>query len=127
VLDYLDLERPAISPLLIRAVTAHGGGLVPAIKDRNAIPLQSMHLWIEQTIAKNPQLKDYHAARKPAPAKTMGESNFAAPPDQEKKAPTPVSRGVAQTEAPLPKAAARPDPFDMYDPIHFNRWAHPQR
>jgi hypothetical protein len=131
VLDQIDLERPAISPLLVRAITPHGDAHAPAIKDRGALPFQAVQQWIEQTIAKNPQLKDYHAARKPAPVKTPGDSNFAVPPGKEPKTPiaipTPVSRGVAQEEPVASKVAAPVGPVDMYDPAIFNRAFHPHR
>lgn len=133
VLTYIDVERPAISPLLVKAITPHGGALAPAIKDRSAAPLKSMQQWVEQTIAKNPQLKDYYAARKPAPAKTTGESGFASPPMKEARPPQPsapvVSRGVSQQEPPRqPARTVQPAvQLDEWDAELFNRQFHPKR
>ncbi len=137
VLEYVDVERPAISPLLVKAITPHGGVLAPAIKDRSAKPAQSIQQWLEQTIAKNPQLKDYYAARKPAsaPLKTSVESGFASPPMKEPAPPRPtvpnVTRGVAQQETPVkqaPPPVAQPAAvLDDWDAELFNRQFHPRR
>ena len=66
VMAYIDLNRPGISPLLTRAITPHGSAQVAAIKDRGTKPFQTMQQWIEMTVARNPQLKDYAAAKKDA-------------------------------------------------------------
>ena len=78
VLTYLDLERPAISPLLVKAITPHGGAAAP-IRDRSEQTLQAMHHWIDHTIAKNPQLKDYQGTKKSPPARTAPEPKSAFP------------------------------------------------
>ncbi|MSQ93179.1 MAG: hypothetical protein EXR98_01335 [Gemmataceae bacterium] len=135
VLAFVDLERPSISPLLVRAITPHGGALAPAIKDRSAKPAQSIQQWIEQTVAKNPQLKDYYGARKPMtplPVKTGVGSGFAAPPVKDAKPPIPnvVTRGVSQQETPAaqPAPAVQPAaPLDQWDAELFNRQFHPRR
>ncbi len=66
VLEQIDLDHPRISPLLVRAITRHGGEQAAPIPGRDAKALQTIHHWIEQTIATNPQLKDYRAVNKKA-------------------------------------------------------------
>ena len=66
VLAYLDVEKPAQSPLLVKAVEAHGGATLAPLKDRKEVPAQILQDWIEQTIALNPSVKEHHAAKKPA-------------------------------------------------------------
>ena len=141
VLTYVDLDHPAISPLLVKAITPHGDSATPAIRDRSAKPLQSIQQWIEQTIARNPQLKDYHDAKKPTPVKTKTEPKSAFPTQQssapargeevvsqpvarleidEKNPPRVLSAEVART----PMAAT---PVDEFDALHFNKHFHPGR
>jgi hypothetical protein len=70
VLSYVDFERPAISPLLVKAVVIHGKADAAPLHSREAKAFQSMHEWILETIQRNPHLKDYreaHDARKPLP------------------------------------------------------------
>ena len=157
VLAYLDLERPAISPLLLKAVEVHGNGPLSPLKDRGAKPFQTMQQWIEQTIARNPQLKDYHAARK---AKSSAEGKIAAestPGAEAASAPktTPVTplTGSADKTAELWKRKIEADRLaqvakvnpprveptvvsqtstalpasDPFDPAEFNQRAHPRK
>ncbi|MBI3821872.1 MAG: hypothetical protein HY289_04225 [Planctomycetes bacterium] len=125
VLEYVDLDRPAISPLLVKSVTRHGDAQVAPIKDRSAAPLQSMQQWIVETIAKNPQLKDYRNAKKP---KTEGPSPEpkSAFPTQRSAAPAPAVEVVLQTS---PRLQPTPTPVqqrDWYHPDHFNEHFHPE-
>lgn len=73
VLNYVDLDRPAISPVLVKAITPHGRDPLAPIKDRSAKPFQAVQQWIVATIYRNPQLKDYRAAQKPAPSTPQPE------------------------------------------------------
>ena len=55
-----------------------------AIRDRGSKPFQTMQQWIEMTVARNPQLKDYAAAKTGLPKRgaepvIVGTSNFAMP------------------------------------------------
>jgi hypothetical protein len=120
VMAYVDIERPAISVLLTKAITPHGGATAPAIKSRDAVPLQTMQQWIEFAVARNPHLKDYAAAKKNVLVKLepepKGTSGFAS----QKAAASPVQPSPTRVE---PIAA----PADEFDGLHFNRHFHPQR
>ncbi|MBI2807169.1 MAG: hypothetical protein HYX68_19480 [Planctomycetes bacterium] len=136
VAAFIDLDRPAISPFLVRAITAHGGAPIPPIKDRSARALQAMQQWVLETVAKNPQLRDYRGLQKLQTPSHGDDSKFGVPIGQKTKAPTQpiVSRGVASTEpmSPRPMPTARPmpvatSPADDWDALHFNRHYHPGR
>ena len=136
-LAFIDLERPAISPLLVKAITPHGGALTPSIKDRSAPALKGMQQWIEQTIAQNPQLKDYHAAKKQTPSKSNPEPKTGVFPTQRS---TPSSQGeevvsrivprveIDEKSPPrtLPTAVTR-TPVDPFDPEIFNQGIRPKQ
>lgn len=116
VLAYVDLDRPVISPLIVKAVTRHGDAQAAPIKDRSAPPLQSMQQWIVETIAKNPQLKDYRNAAKPSLPTPEPKSVF---PTQRSEVPPPRVE-------PVRNPIALPMQRDWCHPDHFNEWAHPQ-
>jgi hypothetical protein len=132
VMAYIDLERPAISPLLTRAITPHGNAPAAAIRDRGSKPFQTMQQWIEMTVARNPQLKDYAAAKTGAPPKRLpesvvvGTSNFAS----QQAADTGVRNAafVVTTPAASP-IAPRPAQMqsDRYGADQFNKHFHPNR
>jgi hypothetical protein len=155
VLNFFDLDRPAISPLLVKAITAHGDAPAPPIRDRSAKPFQSIQEWLDLTIRRNPQLRDYHAAKKPPVPKSQqeqkgfGSERSAADPKtggaipsalprtelaEAKTAPvsaTPKAAPAAiqaPTPAPTPpaQATAAAAPLDPYSPEWFNRTYHPQ-
>jgi hypothetical protein len=132
VLSQVDLERPAISPLLVRAITPHGGDSLPAIKSRDAKPLQAMQQWIEQTVAKNPQLKDYRAvAKKPVQSEPIGFASQgtvrAARPEPKSGTPPKTTSPVTPVKEAPPAGQAVATPTDDFDPVIFNRHFHANR
>jgi hypothetical protein len=58
VLRRVDLERPAMSSLLIKAVSDHGGTGQAPIKDKRSLVYRSLEDWLGATIASNPHLKE---------------------------------------------------------------------
>jgi hypothetical protein len=109
VLAYLDVDKPAHSPLLVKAIEAHGGAAFAPFKDRKELPVQILQAWIEQTIAANPSVKEYYAAKKPA--KATEEVKTAALPAATSAGPVLVSRPLprieitAEPKAPPPSVA----------------------
>ncbi|HZZ77802.1 MAG TPA: hypothetical protein VFE62_04750 [Gemmataceae bacterium] len=121
-LAYIDLDRPTISPLLTKAVTPHGGSVAAPIKDRSSKPFVAIKDWIDLTIARNPQLKEYQSQRNGTPVKTSapeGKSSFG----------SQQQRSAAPTYEPRPVAVHRPQTpteREWCDPDIFNDWAHPR-
>jgi hypothetical protein len=122
-LTYVDLEHPAISPLLVKAVTRHGDGLSPPIRDRSAKPSQAIQHWVEQTIAKNPQLKEYAAKKNGTPAKATPSEPKSVFPIQRPHTPAKAEEISAKQPEPAPTPRT---PVDEFDPSIFNSWAHPE-
>jgi hypothetical protein len=101
VLAYVDLDRPMLSPLLEKAVMAHSktpGHPQPPIPDRSAKTFQTIHAWIEQTITRNPHLKE-RAARNAKPL-----------PSRESEKPAPVAAKETSTFASVGQVVSRPAP-----------------
>ncbi len=137
VLKYVDLDRPSISPLLVKSITPHGREALPAIRDRSAKPFQAMQEWIVETIKKNPHLKEYRDAANPTPTKTppvmATEPKSSAFSSQGTVLPKAEAEVVSQQAprlevkpAPMPLAAAPPRERDWCDAGHFNDYFHPK-
>lgn len=90
VLPYLNLERSEISPLLVKAVSAHGGGTQPPIKNRQAIPFRTLEAWTAHVVANNPHLRQ------------AGTSSFAAGPKYFAENATPTQPGRTAHAPPEP-------------------------
>jgi hypothetical protein len=125
VLEYVDLERPTISPLLVKAITPHGKETKAPLKDRSTVPFQSLQHWIADLIRVNPQLKEYRALTHPTPLKKQPEEKPSAFSSQGTALPVmDLSRPLAPTPVVTPPSAARVR--DWCDPEIFNEWAHPR-
>jgi hypothetical protein len=118
VLNFIDMDRPTISPLLTKAVSPHGA-TTPPIKDRSAKPFVALKDWLDLTIAKNPQLKEYHAAKKGVPAKSTEQPKTTFGTHQSSAAPAQRANVVAVQQ---PQAAFD----DEFDPRIFNDSYHPR-
>jgi hypothetical protein len=135
VLEHVDLERPTISTLLVKAITPHGREAGAPLKDRAGAPFQAIQQWIVDAVRTNPQLKEYRAARNPAPVKKTPEEKPSTFSSQGSLAPTgdDVSRPLerrAVKAAPQAQATRTPQTARERDWCHediFNEWAHPQR
>ena len=117
VLNYIDMDRPTISPLLVKAVSPHGAP-TPPIKDRSAQPFVAIKSWLDLAIAKNPQLKDYHAAKKGTPAKTQSDQNKTVFGSQQSSAEPAQRENIAA-------APQQSTPQDEFDPPIFNDYYFP--
>ena len=98
VLDQVKTDQPALSPLLIKAVSPHGNVANAPIKDRQTIPFKTLQGWIDSLLANNPHLKCQETEAALATAK---------------KAPEPVAFAQAQAAPQLhskPMAISRPAP-----------------
>jgi hypothetical protein len=66
VLRRVDLERPAMSLLLIKAVSDHAGTGQAPIKKKDSTVFRNLELWLHETIASNPHLRELPELRLPA-------------------------------------------------------------
>jgi hypothetical protein len=100
----LGRDDPATSPLLAKAVTAHGGAKLPPLAARTHPAFRNLEQWV------------YAAVGPPRP--TLPAAAVAEP----ARLPPVKAEPVTPTAAPAPKAnppAANPD--DPFDPAGFNR------
>jgi hypothetical protein len=116
VLAQVRVDRPALSPLLIKAVSPHGNASNSPIKDRKTIPFRALQEWIESLLANNPHLKYREAeATTSAPRKAAEPDAFA-----QMQAPVPVTLrpfSRPETTSQEPQRTPSSDPFD---PAAFN-------
>jgi hypothetical protein len=143
VLAQVYLDKPAASPLLVMAVSAHGNAKTSPLPGRQAPTFLALCTWLDQTLADNPQLHEKGAvaipATLPASVAKAPDLSRAAPAKAEPGAvPVPselpgvvVSQAIpltpqpaASNHAPVATAEALGDPFA---PGPFNRWAHPDK
>jgi hypothetical protein len=125
VLAQLNAKSPQGSPLLTKALTAHGTMAQAPLKGKQAPPYRTLEEWVNKTMEANPQLREAGApalaAAAPLPA---GETVSA-------KAETPPSTPAAPPAPPkaeAPPATQKPDaPADPFDPMIFNRQMHPKK
>jgi hypothetical protein len=130
VLAQLNLDRPQGSPLLTKAVSAHGQMAQAPLKGRDAEPFQALEEWVRLTVETNPNLREQagpppaapvpDARPTPEPAPTT-PATPAAPPEPAPKSAEPT--GFAETAQPPPQVK----PKDEFDPLIFNRLAHPEK
>jgi len=103
-LAQLDHSKPAASPLLQRATTAHGGAALPPFRDRSAPAVKQLDEWVRMTVG--------GAVPAPAPEATATATTVA---------------GYSDFGTAKPKADAATGPRDPFDPAIFNRLHHPDR
>jgi hypothetical protein len=138
VLTYIDLERPTISPLLVKSVMPHGNASQSPMKDRNSPAFRTLQEWIVQTIARNPHLKEYHATKQPqkeAPPRlssgtktTASSSSSADAPKDGEVVSRPLQAVPAVATQPTFTAPVASAPLDdPYGPEIFNQHYHAKR
>jgi hypothetical protein len=129
VLGQINRETPEASPLLTKAVSAHGEQLQPALKGRQAAAYKTLDDWVQLTLANNPQLrgtareerKGTLAGAPPTPETTF--ASLAAPQDSEDKPmPTAPAKGDKAVKSPGSLRVT----VDEFDPAIFNRQMHPR-
>lgn len=150
VLAQVDLARPKASPLLIKAISAHGLTDQPPIQGRQTPPFQTLEHWVLHTLATNPHLRPADVAAEPvfgpmatpapmpAPSSTrpvvVSRTVPAAPPAAAtQKAATPATAADGSPPPGMPpETPMAPEPTvptasgpqagdDPFDPADFNR------
>src|SRR5262249_34693267 len=56
VLAQVSVDRPEVSPLLVKAASIHGARVQPPLKGRQAPAYRVLEDWVQATLASNPQL-----------------------------------------------------------------------
>jgi hypothetical protein len=85
VMAEIDVQRPRISPLLVKAISSHGQASQAPLRGRQTAAFQHLEEWVETTLAQNPQLVEEPArvsGNRPssvANAKSTNETPQAAP------------------------------------------------
>ncbi len=97
VLAQVHMEKTVLSPLLIKAVSAHGGAANPPIISRQSPPFRSLQEWVENVLANNPHLRFTWTPPLAQAAHTQPETFASAeplplPPLSFKKPPTPTPK-----------------------------------
>jgi hypothetical protein len=131
VLAQVNLKRPELSPLLIKAVSAHGSDLKAPLPGQDAPPYRLVVDWILRTRATNPHLCQEGTQTAEAPAPRLGTAPpaalvpvayrpaaGAAPADP---APTPAAPQseavVVSSPAPFEPRASGPAPGPAAPPV----------
>jgi hypothetical protein len=145
VIDQLRLERPAVSPLLVMAVCAHGDAKTAPVPGRQSATFQTLCAWIDQTIADNPQLLDRHSDQPTSPGTRITNAPASTAPPRPKVVIPPLPGVVAAQTAPTADGSAPPPivllptskrpaaspvidaPADEFSPNLFNKAYHPNR
>jgi hypothetical protein len=128
VLSQVNRERPAASPLLLKAVSVHGEASQAPLKSRQTPAFRSLEEWVRLAVASNPQPQQQPEPKLeslPQPAPTLQ----APLPGEVISAPSAASiRSAGSAPAALPREATPPSaevgPVDPFDPVIFNRQMH---
>jgi hypothetical protein len=110
VLKYVNLEDVALSPLLLKSFSPHGGAAQPPIKGKDATAFAMLETWIARTAATNPHLR----AARLAPARLAASVTAAAQP---LPLPNLASEPVLPVSAPAPAATPPPSTNPAAGPV----------
>jgi hypothetical protein len=144
VVAQINPARPEASPLLTRAVSAHGPETQAPLHGRQMAAFRTLEEWVRRTLENNPQLRGTVAEAPPAtlpptaapPAPLpLGDSAWGtgtpangSPRDRAAGTIDPAAyRQPSLGRGPTPALDAQPKAKDPYDPEEFNRLAHPDR
>jgi hypothetical protein len=119
VLAQVNLEQVAVSPLLVKAVSPHGGTSQRPLVSKEGPPFRMLQTWLEQTAANNPHLRAHKAAvGQVPPARTAAVVPAVA------TSPAIVSRPLTRVEGGGPSPGTEVQPAvhttDPFDPGVFN-------
>lgn len=156
VLAQIDFVQPASSPLLVKALSAHGAANQAPLPNRQAKPFQYLQEWVQTVVATNPHLRKHSAQSprgipvgsdkpevtqlaklpatgpEPAAVKQSDQPAWPIQPIVRLKENDPTSRAIVSTPRAVEAstratAAGIPQPADEFDPLIFNRQMHPNR
>jgi hypothetical protein len=115
VLVQVDLEEPALSPLLIKAVSAHGNNVQAPIHGQDAPPYRLLREWIDMTKTTNPHLWKESSSKKRASAVAPVGPRIDLPAQEGKAGPAPKAPSPAPPQT-GPVVVSCPAPFEGHTP-----------
>jgi hypothetical protein len=124
VLKQINRADLASSPLLVKAVTAHGQAVNPPLRDRQALAYQTLESWVESAVGTEgapmppPMLPAVAVAPKPAVEEKVK-------PEPKKEQETPLIFGETSTSKPKPEPQT--EAKDRFDPAIFNGTIEPKK
>lgn len=134
VLAQLNPRQPELSPLLLKAVSAHGASGQAPLRGRQAVAFQTLENWVKLTVSGNPQLRDRFALAPAAPDAPPAKENPPPPSVKTAKPREPTAPAAVTPPPPAQADVAKPTtppeptgPVDEFDPAIFNRQMHPGR
>jgi hypothetical protein len=107
-LAMIDRVKPAASPLLQRAVAAHGGAALPPLRDRGVAPFKLLDEWVKLAMSDG----------SPPPSPPAPTKEIVGPIATVSDPKSDFGADKAKTDAPSA-------PLDPLDPAVFNRKHHP--
>lgn len=118
-LEFINVEKPVLSPLIIKSVVAHGGATAAPVKGRQSPAFLTLQTWVDQVIEGNPHLKEIRQAEG-SNATTSAKKDYFnevfAPPTSP-VAPLPLPGGALPGgETKLPEVVSRPTPLPSSQP-----------
>jgi hypothetical protein len=135
VLAHVNLDRPEVSPLLVKAASAHGALSQSPLQGRESAPFRTLQYWVQTTVARNPHLKlerdlqTTKTERTERPVSLVTTPTQATPTTVAESTP-PVRPATGTPSTPLTQtspAQAQAVPADEFDPLIFNRQNHPHK
>jgi hypothetical protein len=114
VLAQIKPEKPQASPLLVMAVSVHGGATQPPIRKRELPAYRCLEEWVQQAAAdRSPSLPRTATTQAPAESPIHPEP--------------PAAKPIVQPAPPQSDDKAPAQPVDEFDPVIFNRQMHPEK
>jgi hypothetical protein len=140
---FINRQQPEASVLLVKAITAHGEASAPPIRDRQFPAYKHLDDWVRMALdqpLQNPMPPAAVATRlqpmgtaMPAPVEPsrQGEMPFqvVSPPKDATAGNSRPPEKPAPAMPPPPDAVEKPktEPSDPFDPLIFNKQAHPEK
>ena len=140
---FINRQQPEASVLLLKAITAHGEASAPAIRDRQFPAYKHLDDWVRMamdqplqtpappaTVAARPQPM---GAAMPVPMEPTGQGEMpfqvVSPPKDAAAGNSKPAEMPAPAMPPPPADVEKPktEPSDPFDPLIFNRQAHPEK
>jgi hypothetical protein len=135
VLAQVNKENYQASPFLAKSISAHGSSALAPLKGRDSLAYRTLEDWVRTTVESNPQLQEKTIASAGPFSATEGAVKNPPPFAREAKpGPAVPSPQLAETKpasfsterSNVGELKKSSEPVDPFDPVLFNRQAHPE-